>query len=80
MASLKPVETKNLNKSRLNPLRANPSEIRSEGLAETILVPAAVARSSRIAAWVDDAASAGMSDENAAHYHGVHPRHHGDDW
>jgi len=62
---------------KLNLPKANPTEIRSEGLADTTLVLAAAARSSRIAAWVDDAALRKMSDENAAHCSGVRPRHHG---
>jgi hypothetical protein len=56
-----PIGSDASNRPKLNLPKANPIAIRSEGSVETILVPVAAARSSRIAAWVDEVALRGMS-------------------
>jgi hypothetical protein len=45
-----PIGSNGCNRPKLNPRKANPIAIRSEGWVETILVPAAAARNSSIAA------------------------------
>jgi hypothetical protein len=51
-----PIETEGWSQPKLNFPKSNRIEIRSEGLAAMILVLVAAAKSSRIAACVDDAA------------------------